>query len=177
MTAALAERLGALVGAQALDSVTAWECDGLVRVSPATLEELAEVLRLAAAAIAENQSDDDGQRGVIINTTSVAAFEGQVGQAAYSASKGGVASMTLPAARELATLGIRVVAIAPGVFRTEMVNAMPDQVQESLESQSVFPARLGHPDEYAALAQHIVENPMLNGSVIRLDGAMRMAKK
>lgn len=133
------------------------------------------ILRCAAAAITENEPDDEGERGVIINTSSVAAFEGQIGQAAYSASKGGVASLTLPVARELAGGGIRVVAIAPGVFRTPMMEAAPPQVIESLKEQMVFPKRLGEPSDFAALVHHIFENPMINGEVIRLDGAMRMA--
>lgn len=133
------------------------------------------VLRLAAEAMAaKNTPDAEGERGVIVNTASVAAFEGQIGQAAYSASKGGIASMTLPVARELARHGIRVVAIAPGVFQTPMMGVAPEKVQQSLLAQTVFPQRLGIPDEFAALVQHIIENRMLNGSVIRLDGAMRM---
>lgn len=135
------------------------------------------VLRLAAQVMAGNEPDASGERGVVINTASVAAFEGQLGQAAYSASKGGVASMTLPIARELARFGIRVVAIAPGVFNTAMMADAPDAVRESLQAQTVFPTRLGDPAEYAAFAAHIVENPMLNGSVLRLDGAMRMQAK
>jgi NAD(P)-dependent dehydrogenase (short-subunit alcohol dehydrogenase family) len=135
------------------------------------------VLRLAAGAMSENEPNEDGERGVMISTASVAAFEGQIGQAAYSASKGGVVSMTLPIARELARIGIRNVAIAPGVFNTAMVANAPDAVRDSLKSQTVFPTRLGDPVEYAALAQQIIENPMLNGSVIRLDGAMRMQAK
>ena len=151
------------------------------------------VMRLAAAAMiagapqasgagktntagAENASDNN-ERGVIINTSSVAAFEGQLGQAAYAASKGGVASLTLPAARELAKFGIRVVAIAPGVFDTAMMQAAPDPVQQSLTEQCVFPPRFGQADEFAQLVQQIIENPMLNGSVLRLDGAMRMGSK
>jgi NAD(P)-dependent dehydrogenase (short-subunit alcohol dehydrogenase family) len=132
------------------------------------------VMRLAAAAMAVNQADAEGERGVIINTASTAAFEGQTGQAAYAASKGGVAAMTLPAARELARFGIRVVAIAPGVFETPMMSSMPESAVESLVRQVPFPARLGRPSEFAALARHIVENPMLNGCTIRLDGALRM---
>ena len=124
-----------------------------------------------------NEPDVNGERGVIVNTSSVSAFEGQLGQAAYSASKGGIASMTLPIARELARIGIRVVAIAPGVFNTAMIADAPDTVRDSLQSQTVFPTRLGEPAEYAAFAQHIIENPMLNGSVLRLDGAMRMQAK
>jgi NAD(P)-dependent dehydrogenase (short-subunit alcohol dehydrogenase family) len=114
---------------------------------------------------------------VIVNTASVAAWEGQIGQAAYAASKGGVAALTLPAARELARHGIRVVAIAPGVFETPMMGGAPDEIQESLAAQIPFPPRFGKPDEFAALAQHIVENRMLNGCVMRLDGALRMGAK
>jgi NAD(P)-dependent dehydrogenase (short-subunit alcohol dehydrogenase family) len=135
------------------------------------------VLRLAAAAMANNTPGEDGERGVIINTSSVAAFEGQIGQAAYSASKGGVASLVLPAARELARFGIRICAIAPGVFLTPMMEATTPELQQSLASQIPFPPRLGEPDEFAALAQHIFENRMLNGCVLRLDGAMRMGAK
>jgi NAD(P)-dependent dehydrogenase (short-subunit alcohol dehydrogenase family) len=132
------------------------------------------VLRLAAQFMAENAANADGERGIVVNTASVSAFEGQVGQAAYSASKGGVAAMTLPLARDLARHGIRVVAIAPGVFDTPMLGVAPEKVQQSLRAQTVFPQRLGEPAEFAALVQHVIENPMLNGSVIRLDGAMRM---
>ena len=135
------------------------------------------VLRLAAAAMEKNAPGIDNQRGVIITTASVAAFEGQIGQAAYAASKGGVASLTLPAARELASKGIRVVAIAPGIFATPMMTSLPLPVQDSLAAQSPFPVRLGRPDEFAALAMHIVENHMLNGCVLRLDAAIRMAAK
>ncbi len=135
------------------------------------------VIRLAAAAMAEQQPDAGGERGVIINTSSVAAYEGQIGQAAYSASKGGINAMTLPIARELARSGIRVVTIAPGLFDTPMMAGLPQATRESLGQQVPFPSRLGHPEEYAALAKHIIENIMLNGSVIRLDGAIRMAPK
>ena len=135
------------------------------------------VVRLSAAAMQRNAPTAGGERGVIVNTASVAAYEGQIGQAAYSASKGGVVGMTLPIARELARLGIRVVAIAPGIFDTPMLAAMPDAVRESLGQQAPFPPRLGRPSEYAALVRHIFENEMLNGSVIRLDGAVRMAAK
>jgi NAD(P)-dependent dehydrogenase (short-subunit alcohol dehydrogenase family) len=135
------------------------------------------VARLAAQAMAANEPGEDGERGVIVNTASVAAFDGQIGQAAYSASKAGVAGMTLPIARELARHGIRVLAIAPGIFDTPMLAAMPDQLRASLGAQVPFPSRLGHPDEYAALVRHIVENRMLNGEVIRLDGAIRMAPR
>jgi NAD(P)-dependent dehydrogenase (short-subunit alcohol dehydrogenase family) len=135
------------------------------------------VLRLAAAAMATNPPEGDGERGVIINTSSVAAFEGQIGQAAYAASKGGVASLTLPAARELARFGIRVMAIAPGMFETAMMAAAPDQVRSSLIDQIPFPSRPGRPKEFASLVREIIENPFLNGSVIRLDGALRMGAK
>ena len=135
------------------------------------------VLRLAAAAMANNTPNADGERGVIVNTASAAAFDGQIGQAAYAASKGGVVSLTLPAARELARHGIRVVAIAPGIFDTPMLAGLPAPVRESLGQQVPFPSRLGRPEEFAALAQHIIENEMLNGTVIRLDGALRMAAK
>lgn len=135
------------------------------------------VIRLAAAALMNNAPNDEGERGVIINTASVAAFDGQIGQAAYSASKGGVASLTLPVARELAKVGIRVCTIAPGLFDTPMMAMLPEEARKSLGQQVPFPPRLGRPAEFAALAAHIVENPMLNGETIRLDGAIRMAPK
>ena len=134
-------------------------------------------LRLAAQAMSANTPDAGGERGVIINTASVAAFEGQIGQAAYSASKGGVAALTLPAARELARSGIRVMTIAPGIFDTPMLQGMSEEIRASLGAQVPFPSRLGRPAEYARLAAFIIENPMLNGEVIRLDGAIRMAPK
>jgi NAD(P)-dependent dehydrogenase (short-subunit alcohol dehydrogenase family) len=147
------------------------------RVIQVNLVGTFNVVRLAAAAMAANSPNAEGERGVLITTASVAAFDGQIGQAAYSASKGGVASMTLPIARELAKLGIRIVSIAPGVFETPMVSALTDAARQSLAAQVPFPPRLGRPSEYAALAQHILENPMLNGETIRLDGAIRMAAK
>ncbi|SHH19035.1 SDR family oxidoreductase [Marivita hallyeonensis] len=132
----------------------------------------------AAAIMSENDPlDGDGMRGVIVNTASVAAYEGQVGQVAYAASKGGVVGMTLPMARDLAPLGIRVCSIAPGLFKTPMLEGLPQEVQDSLGAQVPFPSRLGDPSEYAQLVRHIVENPMLNGEVIRLDGAIRMAPR
>jgi NAD(P)-dependent dehydrogenase (short-subunit alcohol dehydrogenase family) len=134
------------------------------------------VIRLAAERIAATD-EIDGERGVIVNTASVAAFEGQVGQAAYAASKGGVVGMTLPIARDLADKLIRVVTIAPGLFLTPMLQGLPPEAQESLGKQVPHPSRLGDPDEYAALVEHIVSNPMLNGEVIRLDGAIRMAPR
>ncbi|HEV7420994.1 MAG TPA: 3-hydroxyacyl-CoA dehydrogenase [Mycobacterium sp.] len=138
------------------------------------------VLRLAAERIAKTEpvgSPDTLERGVIINTASVAAFDGQIGQAAYSASKGGVVGMTLPIARDLSRELIRVVTIAPGLFKTPLLGSLPEDAQKSLGQQVPHPARLGDPDEYGALAVHIVENPMLNGEVIRLDGAIRMAPR
>jgi NAD(P)-dependent dehydrogenase (short-subunit alcohol dehydrogenase family) len=132
------------------------------------------VLRLAANAMLANDPDDQGERGVCINTASIAAYDGQIGQIAYSASKGGIVGMTLPAARDLAGNGIRVCAIAPGLFDTPLLAGLPEEAREALGGQVPFPARLGRPDEYAALALHIVENTMLNGEVIRLDGALRM---
>lgn len=135
------------------------------------------VIRLAANAINQNEPNDEGERGVIINTASVAAFDGQIGQAAYSASKGGVVGMTLPIAREFARFGIRVMTIAPGLFDTPMMAMLPEDARISLGQQVPFPPRLGKPSEYALLAQQIVENPVLNGEVIRLDGAIRMAPK
>lgn len=136
------------------------------------------VIRLAAAAMANNAPiTEDGGRGVIINTASVAAFDGQIGQAAYSASKGGIVAMTLPIARELARFGIRVVTIAPGTFDTPMMGNLPEEARRSLGQQVPFPPRLGRPIEYTALAKHIIENDMLNGETIRLDGAIRMAPK
>jgi NAD(P)-dependent dehydrogenase (short-subunit alcohol dehydrogenase family) len=131
-------------------------------------------IRLAAAAMAENAPTEAGERGVIINTASIAAFDGQIGQAAYSASKGGIVGMTLPIARELARHGIRVMTIAPGIFDTPLLAGLPEAARLSLGQQVPFPPRLGRPDEYAALAVHIIENEMLNGEVIRLDGALRM---
>lgn len=131
-------------------------------------------IRLAAARMAKNAPNGDGERGVVINTASVAAFDGQIGQAAYSASKGGVVGMTLPIARDLAELGIRVCTIAPGIFETPMLAGLPEPARISLGKQVPFPPRLGRPAEYAALAAHIIENAMLNGETIRLDGAIRM---
>jgi NAD(P)-dependent dehydrogenase (short-subunit alcohol dehydrogenase family) len=135
------------------------------------------VIRLAAEAMARNEPTEGGERGVIINTASVAAFDGQIGQAAYAASKGGVAAMTLPVARELARYGIRVVAIAPGIFDTPMLAGLPRAARESLGRQMPFPSRLGRPEEFAALVRHIIENEMLNGEVIRLDAAIRLAPR
>ena len=135
------------------------------------------LLRLAAAAMAARPADAGGERGVIVNTASISAFEGQIGQSAYAASKAGVVGLTLPAARELARHGIRVVAIAPGVFATPMVQAMPAPVQEALAASVPFPPRLGEPAAFARLVREVVENPMLNGCTLRLDGALRMAPR
>ena len=135
------------------------------------------VLRLAAAAMLANEPDDGGECGVIVNTASIAAFDGQIGQVAYAASKGGIVGMTLPAARDLASARVRVCTIAPGLFDTPLLAALPEDAREALGASMPHPSRLGLPDEYAALAAHIVENPMLNGEVIRLDGALRMAPR
>ena len=135
------------------------------------------MIRLAAAAMSKNTPNAEGERGVIVNTASVAAFDGQIGQVAYAASKAGIAGMTLPIARDLSRSGIRVMTIAPGIFETPMMSGMPPEVQEALGKMVPFPPRLGRPAEFAALACHIVENPMLNGEVIRLDGAIRMQPK
>jgi NAD(P)-dependent dehydrogenase (short-subunit alcohol dehydrogenase family) len=147
------------------------------RVLEVNLVGTFNVLRLAAWAMRENPPDGEGQRGVIVNTASVAAYEGQIGQAAYAASKGGVVALTLPAARELAEWGIRVVTIAPGLFDTPLLQGLPERAKASLAEQVPFPRRLGRPEEYAALVLHILENPMLNGEVVRLDGALRMAPR
>jgi 3-hydroxyacyl-CoA dehydrogenase/3-hydroxy-2-methylbutyryl-CoA dehydrogenase len=152
---------------------------------PARLEEFTRVIqvnligtfnciRLVAAEMAKEAPGAHGERGVVINTASVAAFDGQIGQAAYSASKGGIVGMTLPVARDLAELGIRVMTIAPGIFETPLLGTLPEPVRASLAKQVPFPSRLGQPDEYAALALHIIDNQMLNGETIRLDGAIRM---
>ena len=135
------------------------------------------MLRLAAAAMAGLEPLADGERGIVVNTASVAAFEGQVGQAAYSASKGGIAAMTLPAARELAQFGVRVLTIAPGLFLTPMMAGLPPEIQQSLGESVPFPRRLGKPEEYAALVMHMISNVQLNGEVVRLDGAVRLAPR
>jgi len=132
------------------------------------------VLRLACAAMAGNEPDGEGERGVCVNTSSIAAWDGQIGQVAYAASKGGVVGLTLPAARDMAGRGVRVMTIAPGLFDTPLLAALPEEQREALGAGIPFPSRLGRPEEYAQLACHIVENPMLNGETIRLDGALRM---
>jgi NAD(P)-dependent dehydrogenase (short-subunit alcohol dehydrogenase family) len=135
------------------------------------------VLRLSAAAMAAGEPDTEGERGAVVMTASIAAFDGQIGQTAYSASKGGVVGLTLPAARDLARLGIRVCTIAPGLFDTPLLAALPQEARDALGASIPFPPRLGRPEEYAKLACHIAENTMLNGEVLRLDGALRMAPK
>ncbi|MEX0936324.1 MAG: SDR family NAD(P)-dependent oxidoreductase [Pirellulales bacterium] len=151
--------------------------EDFARVVEVNLNGTFNVVRLAAAAMAQLEAEDEGERGVIITTASVAAFEGQIGQAAYAAAKAGVAGMTLPIARELGRLGIRVVSIAPGVLETPMMAGMPEKVRQSLMEQVVYPDRLGRPEEFAMLAAHIVENRLLNGTVLRLDGAVRLGAK
>ncbi len=148
-----------------------------VRVITINLIGTFNMIRLAADAMSKGQPNAGGERGVIINTASVAAYDGQIGQAAYSASKGGIVGMTLPIARDLSRSGIRVMTIAPGIFLTPMLLGLPKEAQDSLGKMVPFPPRLGQPSEYAALAKHIIENEMLNGEVIRIDGAIRMAPK
>ena len=147
------------------------------RVLQINLTGTMNVIRLAAAKMVENTPNADGEKGVVINTASAAAFDGQIGQAAYSASKAGVAGMTLPIAREFADYGIRVMTIAPGLFKTPMLESLPEKVQAALGQMVPFPKRLGKPSEFAQLAEDIIKNPMLNGETIRLDGAIRMAAK
>lgn len=166
---AIAERVVGKVGPHSLDL--------FARIIRVNLIGSFNVIRLAAAVMIGNEPGPDGERGVIVNTASVAAYDGQIGQAAYSASKGGVVGMTLPIARELARFGIRVMSIAPGIFDTPMLAGLPEPARQSLGQQVPFPSRLGQPSEYAALVRHIIENQMLNGEVIRLDGAIRMAPK
>jgi NAD(P)-dependent dehydrogenase (short-subunit alcohol dehydrogenase family) len=166
---ALAERVLPKDGLHALTD--------FVRVIQINLIGTFNVIRLAARAMCGNQPTSGGERGVIVNTASVSAFDGQIGQAAYAASKGGVVAMTLPIAREFARVGIRVITIAPGIFDTPLMAGLPEAARVSLAHQVPFPPRLGRPEEYAALVRHIFENEMLNGEVIRLDGAIRMAPK
>jgi NAD(P)-dependent dehydrogenase (short-subunit alcohol dehydrogenase family) len=151
--------------------------DAFRRVIEVNLIGSFNVMRLAAAEMSALEPLAEGERGIIISTASVAAYEGQIGQAAYGASKGGIVALTLPAARELARYGVRVVAIAPGVFATPMVDGLPQDVQRSLAASVPFPSRLGRPEEYAALVLHLCQNPMINGEVIRIDGALRMAPR
>jgi len=156
---------------------SAHDIDAFRKVIAINLIGTFDAIRLAATAMSRHEPDADGQRGAIVNMASVAAFDGQIGQASYSASKGGVVGMTLPIARDLSRELIRVVTIAPGLFKTPLLGSLPEEAQASLGKQVPHPARLGDPDEYGALAVHIVENPMLNGEVIRLDGAIRMAPR
>jgi NAD(P)-dependent dehydrogenase (short-subunit alcohol dehydrogenase family) len=165
----VAERVLPKEGALPLDRFT--------RVINVNLIGTFNAVRLAAAAMAANEPTEGGERGVIVNTASVAAFDGQIGQAAYAASKGGIVAMTLPIAREFARIGIRVLAIAPGTFDTPLLAGLPEAARQSLAQQVPFPPRLGRPEEYAALVRHMFENEMLNGEVVRLDGAIRMAPK
>lgn len=168
---------GIAIAAKVLGKEGPHSLDTFMKVLQVNVGGTFNMIRLAAAAMKENEPGEDGERGVIINTASVAAYDGQIGQAAYSASKGGVVGMTLPIARELARDGIRVMTIAPGIFWTPMMAGLPEEAQKSLGEQVPFPSRLGDPSEYAALATHIIENRMLNGEVIRLDGAIRMAPR
>jgi NAD(P)-dependent dehydrogenase (short-subunit alcohol dehydrogenase family) len=151
--------------------------DTFVRVIQINLIGTFNIIRLAAAQMQNNDPNADGERGVIINTASIAAFDGQIGQPAYAASKAGVVGMTLPIARELASFGIRVMTIAPGLFNTPMLAGLPESARESLGASVPFPPRLGRPEEYASMAKYMIENPMLNGATIRLDGALRMAPR
>ncbi|MBS0211450.1 MAG: SDR family NAD(P)-dependent oxidoreductase [Planctomycetes bacterium] len=168
---------GILTGARVVGRDGPHDLAMFERVIAVNLTGTFNVLRLAAAAMSKNTPDEHGQRGVVVNTASISAYEGQIGQAAYAASKGGVASMTMPAARELARFGIRVVAIAPGVFETPMMAAAASEIRQSLLAGATFPARFGLPGEFAQFVQQAIENPMLNGAVLRLDGAMHMAPK
>jgi NAD(P)-dependent dehydrogenase (short-subunit alcohol dehydrogenase family) len=168
---------GIAVGEKVLGRDGPHRLDTFARVISVNLVGTFNMIRLAAEAMSRVEPDEGGERGVIVNTASVAAFEGQIGQAAYSASKGGVVAMTLPIARELARWGIRVMTIAPGIFETPMLLGMPQEVQDALGRMVPFPPRLGRPPEFAALVRHIIENLMLNGEVIRLDGAIRMQPK
>lgn len=168
---------GIAIAEKVLGKTGAHDLGRFAKIIQVNLTGTFNVIRLAAQAMAGNEPTAGGERGVIVNTASVAAFDGQVGQAAYSASKGGVVGMTLPIARELARYGIRVMTIAPGIFETPMLAGLPEKARLSLGQQVPFPSRLGRPEEYAALARHIIENEMLNGEVIRLDGAIRMAPR
>lgn len=151
--------------------------DSFIKVVNINLVGTFNMIRLAAQAMMKNEPDEGGERGVIVNTASVAAFEGQLGQAAYAASKGGIVALTLPVARELARSGIRCLTIAPGIMETPMLLGMPAEVQDALNKMVPFPARMGKPAEFAALVRHVAENSYLNGEVIRLDGAIRMGAK
>ena len=168
---------GVAIGEKVLGKNGPHELESFKKTLQVNLVGTFNVIRLAAAVMKWNEPAGSRERGVIVNTASVAAFEGQIGQAAYAASKGGVVSMTLPVTRELASYGIRVVTIAPGIFDTPMMAGLPEEARRSLGEQVPFPSRLGRPEEYAALVRHVIENEMLNGEVIRLDGAIRMAPR
>ncbi|UCF36208.1 MAG: SDR family NAD(P)-dependent oxidoreductase [Acidobacteriota bacterium] len=168
---------GILIGEKILGRDGVHDLGRFRRVIDVNLTGTFNMIRLAAQQMRQNEPNAEGERGVIVNTASIAAFEGQLGQSAYSASKAGIVGLTLPAARELAREGIRVCAIAPGIFDTAMIGGLPEKVRDALGAQVPFPSRLGKPDEYAATVQHIIENPILNGETIRLDGAMRMAAR
>jgi NAD(P)-dependent dehydrogenase (short-subunit alcohol dehydrogenase family) len=168
---------GIATGARVLGKSGPHSLELFTRTIMVNLAGVFNVVRLAAAAMEANPPGPSGERGVIVNTASAAAFDGQIGQAAYAASKGGVAAMTLPLARELARIGVRVMTIAPGTFDTPMVAGMSAELRQSLAAQVPFPSRLGRPEEFGQLVRHIIENQMLNGEVIRLDGAIRMAPK
>ena len=168
---------GIVIAERVLGQSAPHRLDAFSKVISVNLIGTFNVIRLAAFVMARQEAESTGERGVIVNTASIAAYDGQIGQAAYSASKGGVAAMTLPIARELARFGIRVASIAPGIFETPMLGQLSEKIRQSLADQIPFPKRLGRPDEYAALVAHIVENEMLNGEVIRLDGAIRMGPK
>ncbi|MCF4164065.1 SDR family NAD(P)-dependent oxidoreductase [Zavarzinia compransoris] len=173
----LANCAGIVIGEKVVGREAPHKLDTFAKVIGVNLIGAFNMLRVAAFAMARNEPGEDGERGVIVNTASIAAYDGQIGQAAYAASKGGVVGMTLPIARELARSGIRVVSIAPGTFETPMMAGMAQEVKDSLGKLVPFPSRLGDPAEFAALVKHIAENRMLNGEVIRLDGALRMAAK
>jgi len=168
---------GVVIGEKVVGRDAPHRLDSFARVIGVNLIGTFNMIRLAAAAISRGEAGPDGERGVIVNTASIAAYDGQIGQAAYAASKGGVVGMTLPIARELARDGIRVVTVAPGLFGTPMMMGLPQDVQDSLGRAVPFPPRLGRPDEFANLVRHILENTMLNGEVIRLDGAIRLAPR
>ena len=168
---------GVVIGEKVVGRDAPHRLDSFSRVIGVNLIGTFNMIRLAAAAIRLSEAGPDGERGVIVNTASIAAYDGQVGQAAYAASKGGVVGMTLPIARELARNGIRVMTVAPGLFGTPMMMGLPADVQDSLGRSVPFPPRLGRPDEFAQLVRHILENTMLNGEVIRLDGAIRLAPR
>ena len=168
---------GIAIAARVLSRRGVHDLDAFARVIAVNLTGTFNVIRLAAEVMSQGEPNAAGERGVIVNTASVAAFDGQIGQAAYSASKGGIVGMTLPIARDLAGFGIRVATIAPGIIDTPMLAGLPEKARQSLAAQVPFPARLGRPGEFAALVQHIMENEMLNGEVIRLDGALRMGPR